>query len=104
MRVVWAASIALASCASTPMMEAFSLDALVADAPAYVAYRYASAPMPVSLIDDLTDIDFQCQHSATGSECGRARQEFGNCFDIVTVHIRADEPVRADSTRRCPRR
>lgn len=97
------AALALTAC-ETMRMEPFSLDALIADPPAYVAYRYANAPMPAALIDDLTDIDFQCQHSATGSECGRARQGFGRCFNIVTVHIRADEPVRVDSDRRCPRR
>ncbi len=77
------------------------LDALIADPQAYVAQRYVNAPMPASLIDDLADIDFQCQESADGTECGRARIAFGNCFDIVTVHVPAAEPIRVDSNRRC---
>lgn len=93
----------LAACASTSITP-FAIESLIADPQGYVASRYATSPMPAALIEDLTDVDFQCQHSASGSECGRARQGFGNCFDIVTVHIRPDEPVRVDSTRRCQRR
>lgn len=101
MRVLWAAaSFALAACA-TASMTPFALDELMADPQAYIATRYAEGEMPAALVEDLADADFQCQHSETMSECGRARLAFGNCFDIVTVRISATEPVNILSHRRC---
>lgn len=94
----------LAACAgapdSPPVRAPFSVDALVADAPAYVASRYARSELPAALIADLTAEEFQCQHSATASECGRTRHAFGTCFDVVNVSIAADT-VTAQQNRRC---
>jgi len=91
--------IALAACASQAR-EPFSVDALVADAPGYVASHYRPGELPTSLIAELTAEDFQCQHSATMSECGCARHAFGSCFDVVDVRIDA-ESVQAEQNRRC---
>jgi hypothetical protein len=90
---------ALAACASRAR-EPFSVDALVADAPAYVAARYRPGELPSALIAELTAEEFQCQHSATMSECGRARHAFASCFDVVDVRIAA-ESVQAEQNRRC---
>jgi hypothetical protein len=91
--------VALTACASQAR-EPLSVDALVADAPAYVAARYRSGELPGALIAELTAADFQCQHSATMSACGRARYAFGSCFDVVDVRIQA-ESVQAEQNRRC---
>ncbi len=95
-------SLLVSACAATPQAPAapFSVDALVADAPAYVASRYERGALPAVLIADLTASEFQCQHSATMSECGRSRHAFGSCFDVVTVRISA-ETVSAAQNRRC---
>ena len=95
-----ALSLALTACAATPQRERFSIDALVADAPGYVASRYHRNELPAALIADLTAEEFQCQHSATISECGSSRHAFGSCFDIVSVTITA-ETVTAEKNRRC---
>ena len=95
-----ALSLALAACAAAPERAPFSVDALVADAPAYVASRYQRRELPAALIADLTAEDFQCQHGATTSECGSSRHAFASCFDIVTVRINA-ETVAAEKNRRC---
>lgn len=92
--------VALAACASAPERAPFSIDALVADAPAYVAGRYERSELPAALIADLTAAEFHCQHSATMSECGSARHAFASCFDVVTVRISA-ETVTAEQNRRC---
>ncbi len=92
--------VALAACAATPERSPFSIDALVADAPGYVASRYARSELLAALIADLTAQDFQCQHSATMSECGSARHAFASCWDVVTVRISADT-VSAAQNRRC---
>jgi hypothetical protein len=96
----------LAACAAAEPQQArpreqISIDALVADAPAYVASRYAPSELPAALIADLTAQDFQCQHSATMSECGSARHAFASCFDVVTVRISATAPIEAEQNRRC---
>jgi hypothetical protein len=93
-------SLMLAACAATPERAPFSVDALVADAPAYVASRYARSELPAALIADLTALDFRCQHSATMSECGSAQHAVASCFDVVTVRISA-ETVTAERNRRC---
>ena len=95
-----ALSLALAACAATPERERFSIDALVADAPGYAASRYHRNELPAALIADLTAEEFQCQHSATMSECGSSRHAFGSCFDVVSVTITA-ETVTAEKNRRC---
>lgn len=91
--------LAVAACASQAR-EPFSVDALVADAPAYVAARYQRSELPAALIADLTAEEFQCQHTAAMSECGRSRHAFASCSDVVSVRISA-EAVRADQNRRC---
>jgi hypothetical protein len=96
----FALSLALAACAVAPERAPFSVDALVADAPGYVAQRYRGDELPAALIADLTAQDFQCQHSATMSECGSSRHAFASCWDVVTVHISADS-VSAEQDRRC---
>jgi len=91
----------LAACAATPAVrEPFALDAFLADANAYVAPRYASSELPAALIADLEAQEFQCQHSATASECGRSRPAFASCFDVITVRITASD-VSAAQNRRC---
>jgi hypothetical protein len=95
-----ALSLALAACAATQPRERFSIDALVADAPGYVASRYHHNELPSALIADLRAEEFQCQHSATMSECGSSRHAFGSCFDVVSVTITADT-VTAEKNRRC---
>jgi hypothetical protein len=92
--------LALPACAAAPPREQISIDQLVADAPAYVAARYRANELPAALIADLSAQDFQCQHSATQSECGRSRHAFASCFDVVTVRIGA-ERVAAEQNRRC---
>lgn len=98
-RTTAACFLLLSACASKGR-EPFSVDALVADAPAYVAARYGAGELPSALIGDLTAENFQCEHIATMSECGRARLAFALCWDVVAVRISA-EAVRADQNRRC---
>lgn len=95
MRLFLVAAFALAACASAPR-EPFSVDALVADAPAYVAARYQSDELPAALIADLEAASFQCQHSATVSECGHTQRAHGSCFNVTTVRI---EPARVQASR-----
>jgi hypothetical protein len=85
--------------AQTPR-EQISIDALVADAPAYVAARYRAEELPAALIADLTAQEFQCRQGADASECGRTRHAFASCFDVVTVRISAGA-VEAAQNRRC---
>lgn len=92
-------ALAIAACASQARGP-FSVDALVADAPAYVAARYQRVELPAALIADLTAEAFQCQHRAMMSECGRSRHAFASCWDVVTVRISAED-VRAEQNRRC---
>jgi hypothetical protein len=96
--------LAVGACASEAReqqaREPLSVDALVADAPAYVEARYQAGELPAALIADLTANDFECQHGATMSECGRAQHAFASCWDVVTVRISADA-VRAEQNRRC---
>lgn len=95
-------ALALAACATpAPAREPIGIDALVADAPGYVAQRYRADELPAALIADLTAADFRCQHSAAGSECGRTQHAFASCFDVVTVRISPTEPVQAEKNRRC---
>lgn len=89
-----------AACASSAALEPLSVDDLVANAPNYVASRYERGELPAALINDLTAAGFECQHSAAGSACTRARQAFASCFDVITVDIKADT-VTAESARRC---
>lgn len=101
-RALLMAALALAGCVtSSPQRAPLSVDALIANAPAYVAQRYRPSELPSALIADLTAIDFQCQHSATASECGRAQHAFASCWDVVTVRISATAPVEAGQARRC---
>ena len=79
---------------------AFSVEALVANAPAYVAERYAQSELPSALIADLTAAGFECQHSAAGSECTRSREATPVCFDVARVSVAADA-VSADENRLC---
>jgi hypothetical protein len=95
-----AAVLALAIACASQASEPFSVDALLADAPAYVAGRYQRSELPAALIADLAAQEFQCQHSATMSECGRSRHAFGSCWDVVAVRI-STETVRAEQNRRC---
>ena len=80
--------------------EPFSVEALVANAGSYVAERYARDALPTALITDLTAAEFQCQHSATGSECTRVREAVESCFDVASVLITA-ESITAEQNRRC---
>lgn len=89
-----------AACASSAALEPFSVDDLVANAPNYVASRYERSELPAALINDLTAAGFECQHSAAGSACTRAREAFASCFDVITVDVTADA-VTAESARRC---
>jgi hypothetical protein len=89
----------LAACVSNAR-EPFSVDALAADAPAYVAARYEANELPAALIAELTAEEFQCQHSAAMSQCGRARHAFASCWDVVDVSISL-AGVQASQNRRC---
>ncbi|MBX9745332.1 MAG: hypothetical protein K2X34_00425 [Hyphomonadaceae bacterium] len=91
----------VAACAtSAPVREPFSIDAFLADANGYVASRYEARERPAALIADLESQDFQCQHSATVSECSRARHAFASCWDVINVRVQASG-VSAESNRRC---
>ncbi len=98
-RLALVAVLALAACASAPR-EAFSVQAFVADAPAYVAARYEARDLPQALIADLEANDFTCRHGANFSECGSSRHAFSTCFDVITVRIET-ERVQAAQNRRC---
>ncbi|MBL8547615.1 MAG: hypothetical protein JNL81_14205 [Hyphomonadaceae bacterium] len=89
-----------AGLSSAQTRAAFSAEALIANAPAYVASRYAANELPSALIADLAAAGFECQHSAVGSECTRVREAGGSCFDVATVSIGADR-VTAEENRRC---
>ena len=78
----------------------FSVEALVENAPTYVASRYARSELPAALIADLTAAGFECQNSATASACTRSREASPVCFDVVRVDITADS-VSADQNRLC---
>ena len=94
--LAFAAALFAASCTTASAeREAFSLDALFADAPAYVSAHYQRSEVPAALIADLTAANFECQNSATASTCSRSRQ-VGNCFYFDTVRIFADAPVQAE--------
>jgi len=104
MRIVGAAlALMLAACAAQAEhveRGPIAIDALVENAQAYVDQRYARDELPAALIADLTVQEFQCQHSATVSECGNARHAFASCWDVVNVRISA-ERVTAERNRRC---
>lgn len=72
----------------------FSLDALFANPAGYVSQHYQRSQLPAALIADLTSANFECQHSAQSSVCGRSRRA-GNCFYTDTVRIYSDKPVEA---------
>lgn len=95
-----ALALVLAGCAAPITRDPIGIDALVADAPAYVAQRYRANELPEALIADLTAAGFQCQHSTTSAECGRADHAFASCFDVYTVQITVGA-VRAEKNRRC---
>jgi hypothetical protein len=81
-----ALALMLAACAAPPQQLArgpIAIDALAA-----------------ALIADLTAQEFQCQNSATVSECGNARHAFASCWDVVNVRIEA-ERITAERNRRC---
>ena len=103
MRTLSIIAVCLLACAGVSAAQtraAFSVEALVANAPAYVASRYAQSELPSALIADLTAARFECQHSASGSECTRSREATPVCFDVVRVSITA-EAVSADQNRLC---
>jgi hypothetical protein len=96
--------VAIACLAATPahaqQRAPFSVEAIVADASGYVAARYQASEFPRSLIADLEAAEFECRHSATGSECTRSREASEPCFDVVRVDISAGR-VTADQNRLC---
>lgn len=93
---------ALAACASpAPQREAFSFEALRADAPGYVAQRYDRDDLPSALIADLTADGFTCQHSATMSECSRSTRTSPVCFNVAIVRLSNAAPVYAEQNPRC---
>lgn len=103
MKTVSIIAICLVACTGVSLAqtrEAFSVEALVANAPAYVASRYAQNELPSALIADLTAASFECRHSASGSECTRSLEVSPVCFDVVRVDITA-VAVSADQNRLC---
>jgi len=93
----------LAACATVAQAQTrapFSVEAIVADATGYVAARYQVSELPSALIADLEAAEFQCRHSAAGSECTRSREASEPCFDVVRVDINAGA-VSADQNRLC---
>jgi hypothetical protein len=93
----------------TPSVEApvtevrapIDLEALVADAPGYVAARYPAGDLPDALARDLAIAGFACETSATATDCSRAELAFASCFDVWSVRIAAGAPVHAEVNRRC---
>lgn len=103
MRTVFIALTLLAACVGASHAQTrapFSVEALVADAQSYIASRYERGDLPAALIADLIAADFQCQHSAAGSECSRVREAAASCFDVASVRI-TPERVVAEQDRRC---
>jgi len=103
MRNAFIALTCLAACATPTEAQTrvpFSVEAIVADASAYVASRYQPSELPSALIADLEAAEFQCQHSAAGSECTLTRRAGGVCFDVARVDITANS-VSADQRRLC---
>jgi hypothetical protein len=92
--------LALAVTAAHAQRAPFSVEAIVADANGYVGARYQPSELPSALVADLEAAGFQCQHSATGSECTRSREASEPCFDVVRVDISANS-VTADQNRLC---
>ncbi|MDZ4690453.1 hypothetical protein [Terricaulis sp.] len=92
--------LALPASALAQTREPFSVEALVANATAYVEARYTRSELPSALIADLTAAGFQCQHSGSGNDCTRSREAGGSCFDVTNVSITA-EGVAADRNRLC---
>lgn len=92
--------IAAATPAQAQTRAPFSVEAIVADASGYVAARYQASELPRALIADLEAAEFECRHSATGSECTRSQQASEPCFDVVRVDVTADR-VTADQNRLC---
>jgi hypothetical protein len=82
-------------------LPSIDLDALRADAPSYVASRYKAADLPGALVRDLAAVGFACRTSTAATDCTRADAAFASCFDVWTVRISADQPVRAEMSRRC---
>lgn len=100
MRNVLLALVCLAATPAYAQRAPFSVEAIVADASGYVAARYQASELPSALIADLEAAEFECRHSATGSECTRSRQASDPCFDVVRVDVTADR-VTADQNRLC---
>jgi hypothetical protein len=103
MRNAFIALACLAACATPTHAQTrapFSVEAIVADAAGYVGARYQQSELPSALIADLEAAEFQCQHSAAGSECTRSRQASSPCFDVIRVDISAGS-VSADQNRLC---
>lgn len=100
-RGILASLLMLAACASASVRAPLDVDALMADAPAYVATRYDAGALPADLVSDLNAAGFECVHRATMSECTLTQHAFASCFDISVVRISATEPVHAARTRRC---
>jgi hypothetical protein len=90
--------------AEAPVTQArapLDLEALVADAPGYVAARYPAVDLPDALARDLAIAGFTCQTSAAATDCSRAELAFASCFDVWSVRIAAGAPVHAEVNRRC---
>lgn len=100
-RGILAALVLLGACASAPVRAPLDVNALIADAPAYVASRYEARDLPAALVSDLTAAGFECVHHATMSECSDTQQAFASCFDISIVRISVNAPVHAERNRRC---
>lgn len=97
--------LALAACApvqaqTPPARDRISIDALVANAQGYVSGRYSANELPAALIADLTAEGFDCQHSATASQCVMAQEANAACFDVYEVQI-STQAVSAEKNRRC---
>lgn len=92
--------LAMPAAALAQTREPFSVEALVANATAYVEARYTQSELPSALIADLTAAGFQCQRSGSGSDCTLSREAGVACFDVTNVSIGA-EGVAADRNRLC---
>jgi hypothetical protein len=96
--------VAIAACTTptlAPPRAAFSFDAMLGNAPAYVAERYESGELPSALIADLTADGFTCENSATMTQCSRTTPASPVCFDVAIVRISNAAPVYAEQNRRC---
>ena len=97
----------LGACASVEApsrREAFSVEALFADAPAYIASRYAHSELPAALVADMTASGFTCSSAPDVTACGRTHEHTGPsppCFysDVIYYYPNGHITAQWDAPR-----